>query len=133
MSYIFLAAAVIFTLIYIYQEYSNRDKISIPKNIFVVSTLCIYAIFFHSLIIGYVVFGFSHAIEYIAFVNIFVAAKYKKVTDTEKLFKRVSNRQWLYSGVFSGVIVALSPYRNEDRPECFINLYSWQLLSAFHI
>ncbi len=107
-SYAVLAVSIIFTLIYIYEEVKNREKISIPKNIFVVSTLCIYAIFFHSLIVGYVVFGFSHAIEYIAFVNIFVASKYKKVDDSTKLFKKVSNKQWLYSGVFSAVIVVLS-------------------------
>ncbi len=107
-SYILLAVSVVFTLIYIYEEYKNRENISIPKNIFVISTLGIYAIFFHSLIVGYIVFGFSHAIEYIAFVNIFVASKYKKVDDTKKLFKRVSNKQWVYSGIFSVVIVVLS-------------------------
>lgn len=108
LSYILIAVSIIFTLIYIYQEFINRKQISIPKNIFVISTLSIYAIFFHSMIIGYVVFGFSHAIEYIAFVNIFVASKYKKVDDSKKLFKKISNKQWLYSGAFSAVIVVLS-------------------------
>jgi hypothetical protein len=108
LSYALLAVSIVFTLIYIYEEIKNRKQISIPKNIFVISTLGIYAIFFHSMVVGYIVFGFSHAIEYIAFVNIFVAAKYKKVYDTEKLFKKVSNKQWLYSGLFSVVIVALS-------------------------
>nr|NIT14524.1 hypothetical protein [Candidatus Dadabacteria bacterium] len=107
-SYVLLAISVVFTCVYIYEEFKNRNMISIPKNIFVVSTLCLYAIFFHSLIVGYIVFGFSHAIEYIAFVNIFVASKYSKVNDENKLFKRISNRQWLYSGIFSAVIVVLS-------------------------
>jgi len=107
-SYALLVISIIFTLIYIYEEIRNRKTISIPKNLFVVSTLCIYAIFFHSLIVGYIVFGFSHAIEYIAFVNIFVGAKYRKKPESNTFFSRVSKRQWLYSGLFSVVIVVLS-------------------------
>lgn len=107
-SYVLLAVGIVFTLIYIYEEIKNRKQLSIPKNIFVASTLAIYAIFFHSLIVGYVVFGFSHAIEYIAFVNIFVAAKYKKVDDEQKFFKKVSKKMWLYSGAFSVAIIVLS-------------------------
>ena len=108
LSYALLAVSIVFTLIYIYEEIKNRKQISIPKNIFVFSTLCIYAIFFHSLIIGYIVFGFSHAIEYIAFVNIFVGAKYRKKPESNTFFSRVSKRQWLYSGVFAAVIIVLS-------------------------
>jgi len=107
-SYALLVISIIFTLIYIYEEIRNRKTISIPKNLFVVSTLCIYAIFFHSLIVGYIVFGFSHAIEYIAFVNIFVGAKYRKKPESNTFFSRVTKRQWLYSGLFSVVIVVLS-------------------------
>lgn len=108
LSYALLAVSIVFTFIYIYEEIKNRKQISIPKNIFVVSTLSIYAIFFHSMVIGYIVFGFSHAIEYIAFVNIFVGAKYRKKPESNTFFSRVSKRQWLYSGVFSAVIIVLS-------------------------
>ena len=58
LSYALLAVSIVFTLIYIYEEIKNRKQISIPKNIFVVSTLSIYAIFFHSMVVGYIVFGF---------------------------------------------------------------------------
>jgi hypothetical protein len=108
LSYALLAVSIVFTFIYIYEEIKNRKQISIPKNIFVVSTLSIYAIFFHSMVVGYIVFGFSHAIEYIAFVNIFVGAKYRKKPESNTFFSRVSKRQWLYSGVFSAVIIVLS-------------------------
>lgn len=107
-SYILLAVSIIFTLIYIYGEFKNRVSVSIPKNVFVFSTLLLYSVFFYDVIIGYVVFGFSHAIEYIAFVNIFVGAKYRKRQQENTLFSRVSRKQWLYSGAFSVVIVALS-------------------------
>ncbi|MCH6575466.1 MAG: hypothetical protein IH795_09715, partial [Bacteroidetes bacterium] len=108
LSYALLAVSIVFTLIYVYEEIKNRKQISIPKNIFVVSTLSIYAIFFQSMVVGYIVFGFSHAIEYIAFVNIFVGAKYRKKPESNTFFSRVSKRQWLYSGLFSVVIVVLS-------------------------
>ena len=108
LSYALLAVSIVFTFIYIYEEIKNRKQISIPKNIFVVSTLSIYAIFFHSMVVGYIVFGFSHAIEYIAFVNIFVGAKYRKKPESKAFFSRVSKRRWLYSGVFSAVIIVLS-------------------------
>lgn len=108
LSYALLAVSIVFTFIYIYEEIKNRKQISIPKNIFVISTLSIYAIFFHSMVVGYIVFGFSHAIEYIAFVNIFVGAKYRKKPESKAFFSRVSKRQWLYSGVFAAVIIVLS-------------------------
>jgi len=46
----------------------------------------LYSVFFYSLVVGYIVFAFSHALEYIAFVNIFVNSKYKKRQDSGSLF-----------------------------------------------
>ncbi|MAT39332.1 MAG: hypothetical protein CL946_06985 [Ectothiorhodospiraceae bacterium] len=100
-SYAALAVAVYFTVVYAYEEFKNRDKISLPKNLFVLSILFLYAILFYDLIVGYVVFGFSHAIEYIAFVNIFVHSKYTKRAENTSLFSKVSRKQWIYSGGFS--------------------------------
>jgi len=107
LSYLFLLVAAFFTLAYIYQEFRNRHQISIPKNVFVLSTLILYCIFFHSLIVGYIVFGFSHAIEYIAFVNIFVNSKYKKKPDSTSVLALASKKQWFYSSLFALAIVAL--------------------------
>jgi hypothetical protein len=100
-SYAALAVAVYFTVIYVSEELKNRDKISLPKNLFILSILLLYSIFFYDLVIGYVVFGFSHAIEYIAFVNIFVHSKYTKRPETTSFFSKISKKQWIYSGVFS--------------------------------
>jgi hypothetical protein len=107
-SYAALAVAVAFTAVYVYVELSNWDKISLPKNLFVLSVMMLYAIFFQSLIIGFIVFGFSHAIEYIAFVNLFVNAKYKKKPDTGSFFSKVTKRQWFYSGVFTAILAGIS-------------------------
>lgn len=107
-SYAALAVAVFFTLAYIIEELKNRDKLSVPKNLFMLSVMMLYAIFFYDLVIGYVVFGFSHAIEYIAFVNVFVHSKYKKKHETKSFFSRVSRKQWFYSGAFTLALAGIS-------------------------
>lgn len=107
-SYVALAVAIAFTAVYIYVELRNWDKISLPKNIFVFSILLLYAIFFQNLVIGFLVFGFSHAIEYIAFVNLFVNSKYKKRPNTGSFFSRVTKKQWLYAGIFTVLLAAIS-------------------------
>lgn len=45
-AYVSFFVAIIFTLIYAYSEYKNRDKISIAKNLYVVSVLLLYSTFF---------------------------------------------------------------------------------------
>lgn len=107
-SYAALLVVVAFTAVYAYVELRNWDKISLPKNLFVFSVMILYAIFFQSLVIGFIVFGFSHAIEYIAFVNLFVNPKYKKKPDTGGLFSRITKRQRIYSGVFTAILAGIS-------------------------
>lgn len=107
-SYAALLVALVFTAVYIYVELKNWDKISLPKNIFVFSVLLLYAVFFQNLVIGFLVFGFSHAIEYIAFVNLFVNSKYKKRADTKSFFSKVTKKQWLYAGIFTVLLAGIS-------------------------
>ena len=107
-SYFLLAVAVFFTLLFAYQEFKNRHQLSTAKVLYVFSTLLLYFIFFHSLVVGYIVFGFSHALEYIAFVNIFVNSKYKKKLDSRSPLAMASKKQWLYSSLFSIGILVLS-------------------------
>lgn len=107
-SYFLLAVAAGFTISYAINEIRNFDKISLAKNLYVLSVLFLYSIFYYSIIVGYIVFGFSHAIEYIAFVNIFVNSKYKKKQDSDSILAKASKKLWLYSLLFSGVVVVLS-------------------------
>ena len=107
-SYFLLAVAVFFTLLFVYQEFKNRHQLSTAKVLYVFSTLLLYFIFFHSLVVGYIVFGFSHALEYIAFVNIFVNSKYKKKPDSMSPLAMASKKLWLYSALFSIGILVLS-------------------------
>ncbi|MCI0454646.1 MAG: hypothetical protein L0Y68_06595 [Candidatus Dadabacteria bacterium] len=106
-SHFFLAIAIVFTLLFAYQEFKNRHQINIPKILFVISILLLYSIFFYSLIVGYIVFAFSHALEYIAFVNIFVNSKYKRKPDSTSVVALASRKQWIYSSLFSLGIVAI--------------------------
>lgn len=107
-SYAALATAIAVTILYVKEELDNLDKISVPKNLFVFSVMLLYAVFFYDLVVGFVVFGFSHAIEYIAFVNVFVKSKYRKRADTGSLFSRISKKQWLYSGIFTMLLAGIS-------------------------
>lgn len=103
-----LVASIYFTVRYIYIEYKNREKISIPKNLYVLSILLMYTTFFHSVIVGFIVLGFSHAVEYISFVNYFVNKKYRNKPDSNSLLARVNKKLWLYSGLFAIGVIALS-------------------------
>ncbi|MEW6324527.1 MAG: hypothetical protein AB1515_03990 [Nitrospirota bacterium] len=104
-SLLLLAVALTFTLLFARQEYLNRHRISLPKVLYVCSVLLLYAVFFRSLVLGYVVFGFSHALEYIALVNIFVGTKYRKRPEARSLLARASKQLWLSSGLFALVVV----------------------------
>jgi len=119
-SYLFLAVAVSFTILFAYQEFKNRHHLNTAKILYVISTLALYAIFFYSLIVGYIVFAFSHALEYIAFVNIFVNSKYKKKQDSNALFAKVTKKQWLYSGLFSAGIVTICLFGMKLNENAFL-------------
>lgn len=116
-----LIVALYFTIRYFYIEYLNRNRLSIPKNIYVLSILILFLTFLYSLEIGYIVFGFSHALEYIAFVNFFVAAKYKK-EDAPKnsLLSKASKKLWFYSALFSIAIVGLCLLGRGFNKEAFV-------------
>lgn len=105
LSYPILAVALGFTLLFVRQEYANRHRMSVAKVLYVASILMLFAVFFRSLVIGYVVFGFSHALEYIALVNIFIKTKYAKRPEAQSLLARASRRLWLSSTLFGiGVV-----------------------------
>ena len=104
---IVLVIALLVTTIYIATEYRNRHKISIPKNLYVLSILLLYTIFLFDMVTGYIVFAFSHGIEYIAFVNLYVKKKYRKRPMSATFLSQVSRKLWVYSGLFSLLVIAL--------------------------
>jgi hypothetical protein len=106
-SYAVLAVALVFTIIYIANEYGNRHRISIPKNLYVFSILLLYSIFLYDFVVGYIVFAFSHGIEYIAFVNRYVEKKYRQCPLSSSILAHASRKLWAYSGLFSLVIILL--------------------------
>ena len=106
-SYVVLAVALLFTVIYVATEYANRRKISVPKNLYVFSVLLLYSIFLYDMIVGYIVFAFSHGIEYVAFVNMYIKNKYGKNPVSRSFLTKVSRKLWVYSGLFSLLIISL--------------------------
>jgi hypothetical protein len=106
-SYVVLAVALLFTASYIATEYKNRDRMSIPKNLYVFSILFLYSIFLYDMVVGYIVFAFSHGIEYIAFVNMYVKKKYEQRPTSRSLLSKASRNLWVYSGLFSLLMVSL--------------------------
>lgn len=115
---LFLVAAT-FTITYVYQEFRFRDRISLPKNLYVFSTLMLYLIFKHSLVYGYIVFAFSHALEYIVFVNIYVYSKYKRRPGYRSLLSRASENLGLYSTGFAVGILLLCLMFRGVNPAAF--------------
>jgi hypothetical protein len=69
------AAAAYYTGRWLAQEARHFAVANVPKLVFTASVALLLATFQKSLVVGYMVFGFSHALEYIAFVNIYGAHK----------------------------------------------------------
>jgi hypothetical protein len=107
LSYPILAVALIFVLLFVRQEYVNRHRMSVAKVLYVLSILMLYGLFFRSLVLGYVVFGFSHALEYIALVNVFIGTKYQQRPEAQSLLARASKRLWLSSSLFAIGVVSV--------------------------
>ncbi len=103
----FMGVALAFTVLYILEEWRNRHRLHWPKNLYLLSLWGIYLTFFYDFLVGFLVFAFSHAIEYLAFVNIFAKKKYRVRQLNSSLMARWVHHQSLYFILFmviSGVI-----------------------------
>jgi len=95
------------TFLYLKEEISNRQKISWPRNYFIVSILLLYATFNYDFLVGYAVFGFSHAIEYLAFVYFYSGKKFKARPPDSSFMARVVRRQRLSMATYCVVLVSV--------------------------
>lgn len=71
-----LAVSLVLTLLYVRIEIRQGRDASLAKNFFLASTLLLYFSVFYDFLAGFVAFGFSHALEYIAFVDAYARRKY---------------------------------------------------------
>ena len=69
------ACAAYLTARWLRQEVAHYSRVNIPKLLYAASIPLLLSTFFYSLVVGYMAFGFSHAIEYIIFVNIYGARR----------------------------------------------------------
>ncbi|MBI3557793.1 MAG: hypothetical protein HY074_16150 [Deltaproteobacteria bacterium] len=60
-------------------EWRNYTPAALPKLIFATSVALICLTFMQSLLLGFIVFGFSHAFEYCVFANLYACRKYRGV------------------------------------------------------
>ena len=96
----FLISSLALTALYFIEEFKNRHRIHWPKNIFLLSLWGIYLTFFYDFVVGFVVFGFAHAIEYLAFVNIYSKKKYIARPVKSSWMARWVRHQTLYFSIF---------------------------------
>lgn len=95
-----LVISLIATFLYLREEWRHRDQISWPRNLYVLSILAIYAVFPYDLLVGFAIFGFSHSIEYLAFVNVYARKKFQTLPDSSSFMARAVRRQALSFGIF---------------------------------
>lgn len=106
LSAIALAVAVVTTAFYIKEELSGRP-LNGPKNLFVASILLLYGTFFFGFLPAFVAFGFSHAIEYIAFANHFARRKYSDPAAAPSFMTAFVRRPGFSMALFAGFLIAL--------------------------
>lgn len=102
-----LIVSLILTGLYVKKEAANPGGFNAPKNLFFLSVLGLYGVFFYDLLVGYAVMGFSHAIEYLAFVNIFSRKKYLAKPADSSLLARAVRRQAASFAFFALTLLAV--------------------------
>jgi hypothetical protein len=107
-----LLAALAVTALYLGNEWRQVGRFHWPKNLFVLSTLLLYATFAYDFMVGYAVFAFSHAIEYLAFVNLFSRRKYlTRAEDSSPLAHWVRRQAWYFGAFTLGIAAIFLPWR----------------------
>jgi len=71
-----LAAITVVSVQYVRKELAQPCS-SAAKLLYALSILLLYGTFYYDVAIGYAVITFSHAVEYIAFVNVYARKKYR--------------------------------------------------------
>lgn len=106
--YLALAAVILFTTLFLVDELRNRHRLSLGRVIFALSTVGLYALFFRSLVAAYIAFGFSHALEYVVFVNAFTRAKYERLPSNRSLVARAVRRYWVVVPTVTAMLALFS-------------------------
>jgi len=95
------------SVVYLKKELSAAHGFSWPRNLFMASLLALYAVFLWDVVAGYAILGFSHGLEYLAFVYIFSRRKYESREPSSSLMARWMRRPALAMAVFSVVLGAV--------------------------
>ncbi|HEX5036130.1 MAG TPA: hypothetical protein VFX30_03130 [bacterium] len=102
-----LAVSLILTFLYVRLEVRQGRNASLPKNLFLASTMLLYFSVFYDFLAGFVAFGFSHALEYIAFVDVFARRKYKGAVPSSSFLARQFLRTGAVMPIAGLVLIAI--------------------------
>lgn len=92
--------SLVATVLYARIEWKQRSHFSWPRNLYMLSILALYSVFTYDLLVGFAVFGFSHSIEYLAFVNVYARRKYLSLPRHSSFMAWATRRQLLTFGIF---------------------------------
>jgi hypothetical protein len=113
------------TFRWITQERANFSRASVPKLVFAASVFLVLATFAHSLLLGMVLLGFSHAFEYAVFVNLYAKTKYEGQTGAVSPMAG-----WTRYASVSNVVLALIVYGLYEALD-ILSWPPWELVTAY--
>ncbi len=88
-----LAFAGVVSILHVREPLIRGARFSWPRTLYVFSIPMLYASFYYDVFVGYAVLGFSHAIEYLAFVNVYARRKYLSRSPDSSLLARAVRHQ----------------------------------------
>jgi len=110
-----LVFALVVTALYIREEL-KAPEFQWPRNLFLASVLLLFGLFFYDFLAAYAAFGFSHAIEYIAFANLFAQKKYAAASAPPSFMRSFVAKQVLSMFLFGAALFGICFYWNLASP-----------------
>ncbi len=93
------------TALFIREEARGERGWNAPKLLFAASILGLYGVFLWDFVAAYAVFGFSHAVEYIAFVTIYAGRKFDGQPETRSPIAHAARWRWISMPLFAAAMV----------------------------
>jgi hypothetical protein len=101
-----LGTTSLLTALYLRDEL-RQHRPSRPKILYALSILLLYGTFYYDIGVGYAAFNFSHAIEYIAFVNLYCHRKYDANPPRASLMTRAVRHQAVVMTAYGLLMIAV--------------------------
>ncbi len=116
-----LGATAVLTVLYVREELAT-PRFSWPKILYALSILMIFGTFYIDVRVGYAVFTFSHAVEYIAFVNAYAGKKYRQRPARSSFMARAVRHQVAAMAAYA-VVMLLAFWALRVETPVALNVY----------